>query len=275
MLFFRKLETALIGAVFFMSACAGSGTGHLHGKAISQLSLEKGFHSVSQGVQADSSIFALQRGLLSKADTLRVYIEGDGAPWVTPYHPPKDPTPEVPVAFEMATEDAYSPLLYLGRPCQYLEESDLAGCDPKYWTTHRFSSEVLERYDFVLTALKIEHGIKHFELIGYSGGGVLAMLLGGHRKDVIRVVTVASPLALNQWTGWHGVSGMPDSIDPSKASFAYPESIHFFGAKDRVVPFVVSSEFITKIGARYHVIPRFNHDCCWAGNWKTLLRMLP
>jgi hypothetical protein len=275
MFHFRKLETALIGAVFFMSACAGNEISLHGGRLVTQISFERGFHSVSQNFQADLAILALQRGGLSNADILRIYIEGDGAPWVTPYHPPLDPTPEVPIALKMATEDSDSPLLYLGRPCQYLERMELAACDPRYWTTHRFSPDVLARYDTLLTALKNEYEIKHFELIGYSGGGVLAMLLGGHRKDVIRVVTVASPLALNQWTGWHGVSEMPDSIDPSKENLAYPESIHFFGAKDRVVPFVVSSEFIAGIGARYHVMPRFNHDCCWASHWKTLIRMLP
>ncbi|MCC6656833.1 MAG: alpha/beta hydrolase, partial [Rhodocyclaceae bacterium] len=55
-------------------------------------------------------------------DTLTIYIEGDGAPWPSPYHPPSDPTPRDPLALRLADRDTAPQLAYLGRPCQYQDD---------------------------------------------------------------------------------------------------------------------------------------------------------
>jgi hypothetical protein len=79
-------------------------------------------------------------------DTLTVYIEGDGAPWVSSTRPPADPTPTNPVSLMMAGRDVRRPVLYMGRPCQYLDR-ELTGCDSRYWTESRFSYQVIDAMD--------------------------------------------------------------------------------------------------------------------------------
>jgi esterase/lipase len=50
--------------------------------------------------------------------------------------------------------------------------------------------------DAAVTALKRASGASRLRLVGYSGGGVMAMLLAARRDDVAQVVTIAAPLRL-------------------------------------------------------------------------------
>jgi hypothetical protein len=53
-------------------------------------------------------MLALARG--QAAAVLHVYIEGDGAAWPSPLHPPRDPTPDRPVALALAAQSEGSRL---------------------------------------------------------------------------------------------------------------------------------------------------------------------
>ena len=87
----------------------------------------------------DFQLLALRRPL-SPVGTLTVYIEGDGAPWGTPYHPPRDPTPREPLALALANADSAPGVAWLARPCQYLNHRALLDCDMSYWTARRFAN---------------------------------------------------------------------------------------------------------------------------------------
>lgn len=76
------------------------------------------------------------------------------------------------------------------------------------------------------------------ELIGYSGGGVLAALIAARRTDVRRIVTVAANLDLAVWTRTLGVDAMRNSLDPAREADrieAIPQ-YHLAGASDEAVP---------------------------------------
>lgn len=207
----------------------------------------------------------------TQAETLRVYIEGDGAAWPTAYHPPRDPTPTKPMALALAAKDSSPVVLYLGRPCQYLDEHELAACPMRYWTSHRFAPEVIDSYQRVLDAVKKRYGARQLRLFGYSGGGVLAMLLSVRRDDVVQVITIASPISLAEWSAWHDVSPLIGSLDPVSQAAEFPPSIHFVGGRDDVVPEEVVAPFAKKIGARVRLVPDFDHECCWSRDWQQLM----
>lgn len=214
------------------------------------------------------SILALTRG---QGKQWTIYLEGDGAPWPTPFYPPADPTPKQPTALALAAADHSSAVLYLGRPCQYLDPEALKHCSVDYWTERRFSPEVINSYQQQLDVLKIRFGIQKFHLIGHSGGGVIATLLAARRNDVEQLITVASPLSLAAWTKQHGLTLLRGSLDPGEDTQALPPAWHFVGGNDSVVPAAVVNDFITKRGGRLLPVAEFDHVCCWSRDWPALL----
>ena len=204
------------------------------------------------------------------AGILNVYIEGDGVAWPTPYHPPRDPTPLQPIALGLAAADPAPAVAYFGRPCQYLDAAELAGCSVGYWTELRFAPEVVAAYMALLDSLKLTNGVRGFRLFGHSGGGVLAALLAARRDDVEQLVTVAAPLAVAEWTAWHGVTPLLGSLDPA-AGTPLPPATHFVGGRDDIVPPRLVAVFAARSGGRLRELPEFDHQCCWSRDWPRLL----
>lgn len=205
------------------------------------------------------------------SQTLTLYIEGDGAPWPSVYRPPQDPTPIRPLAMQLAERDPAVAVAYLGRPCQYLSSSELRQCSPLYWSERRFSAEVLQAMDRAVSELKQQAGAERLRLIGYSGGGVLATLLAQQRDDVELLVTLAAPLALNEWTRRLQLSPLHGSLDPLDGPRIRAQARHFSGAEDQVVPTAVAAYFVVRHGGRLEQLPGFDHACCWLQHWPALL----
>lgn len=217
-------------------------------------------------------LFALVRQS-GPVQTQTVYIEGDGAPWATPYHPPRDPTPLEAVALALAGADTAPAVAWLARPCQYYSRAELAGCDPAYWTERRFALEVIGAYDSAVTQLKTLSGAHKLRLVGYSGGGVIATLVAMRRLDIASVITVAAPLSLSEWVAWHNLSPLAGSLDPSQQkSGRMPMSdMHFAGADDKIVPAEIVERFVRSNGGRMETVTGFDHNCCWTRDWLLLL----
>lgn len=207
------------------------------------------------------------------SEFVSIYLEGDGAAWPTPYQPPRDPTPARPVALALAAADPATTVVYMGRPCQYLDATALQACDSVYWTTRRFAPEVIAAYDAALDRVKRDTGARRIRLFGYSGGGVIAALLAARRDDVERLVTIAAPLATREWAAWHDVTPLAASLDPADPgeNERLPQGVHFVGGKDRIVPLHVVERFIQRQGGRIELIPDFDHECCWSRDWALLL----
>ncbi|OGR03704.1 MAG: hypothetical protein A2520_03720 [Deltaproteobacteria bacterium RIFOXYD12_FULL_53_23] len=218
-------------------------------------------------------LLALTRRRGENTETLTVYIEGDGAPWITPWHPPRDPTPRKPIALALAAADTAETVIYLGRPCQYQQADKLADCAPIWWIEQRFALEVLMAYDEVLTQLKSAFGAQRLRLVGYSGGGVIAALLAVRRTDVASLVTVAAPLSLNKWVAWHDLTPFAESTtDPVAEKGRFPPGVHWAGEKDSIVPPAIVEYFVkVKAGQTLFTLPGYDHECCWAQEWPSLL----
>lgn len=263
------IKAALLVAAFCLSGCVAVDLPEEPARITAQAE-KQGF--LAMDIRGD--IFrpaAFVRGATSAGDTMVVYIEGDGAPWITPYHPPRDPTPQKPMSLALAALDSAQKVVYLGRPCQYLNAQALQSCDSSFWTERRFAPEVISAYDEAVNDLKSSLGVSHIRLVGYSGGGVIAVLLAARRHDVESLITIAAPLAVSEWVAWHGASPLTGSLDPAELAVQLPPAVHFVGQKDKIVPVSVVEKFINRNGGRMLAMRDYDHDCCWARDWVELL----
>jgi hypothetical protein len=206
---------------------------------------------------------------------LHVYIEGDGKPWLHGRYISQDPTTQRPLALELAKLDNEN-VLYLGRPC-YMGLFDDDVCEDKYWTSARYSAEVVESMSAVVSRIAEELKFNKVTLIGYSGGGTLAMLMSSGSTFKLSsyldsVVTVAANLDVAAWIRQHNYLPLTESLDPLLAH--YPESInfmHYIGADDGNVSAEQTLNFVAKHGGRYKILEAVDHSCCWLQHWPELL----
>jgi dienelactone hydrolase len=259
-------KAALLSAAFLLLvSCTGLPDAR---QRLAQESERGGFVRID-GPPGPQGLYALLRDA-GKDETLSIYIEGDGAAWPTRWHPPDDPTPEGTLVFDMLLADPAPKRAYLARPCQYLDSPALAACSPESWTRARFADAAVGAMDAAVTALKRASGASRLRLVGYSGGGVMAMLLAARRDDVAQVVTIAAPLRLAAWTTRHGLSPL-QGTDPDTLNRHWPPAVHFAGARDEVVPLDIVAEFARRSGGRLVAMPDFDHHCCWSRDWPRLL----
>lgn len=211
---------------------------------------------------------------------LRVYIEGDGIAWLSRTEPSRDPTPHQAIGLTLAAEDPAPNVVYLGRPCQFTPMAMNPRCVVSYWTGKRFAPDVIESMNDAVSQFAARAPGESVELVGYSGGGAIAVLIAARRTDVTSIRTVAGNLDEELVNRVNGVSPLPESenaIDYASQVASIPQ-IHFSGAEDRIVPPVVALRFIEAAGghcARAVSIPGLSHDGDWSRHWPALLKFAP
>jgi pimeloyl-ACP methyl ester carboxylesterase len=210
-------------------------------------------------------------------NVLHIYIEGDGAPWMYSWMPPKDPTPQSPIALKMAIADSHSHVLYLARPCQLTRGEVKKGCHIKLWTTARFSPEVIDATNAIITRYAKRTGSTKLVLYGYSGGGAIASLVTARREDVIGLMTVAGTLDHEAWTTYHKVSPLTESLNPAQFGnkLSRIPQIHYIGENDKTMPHLVAYSYLSNLSNNHKAqivnIKDYDHSCCWVKNWSNLL----
>lgn len=207
-------------------------------------------------------------------ENLHLYIEGDGLAWLSSQRVSPNPTPLNPLALKLALQDDHPCVVYVSRACQYVSDQN---CTPKYWTTHRFSPEIIESYNELLTTLKADYNVSSFNLYGYSGGGAVAALLSAKRDDIKQLVTVAGNLDTSYWTRYHSITPLSGSLNPADFSDALAkiDQYHLIGGKDEIMDESIfnsyRSHFLEQQNIRYKVFNEFTHHCCWDTYWKEIL----
>lgn len=233
-----------------------------------------------QSLKLQAGIFQLQAYVPRSAGTdevLTLYLEGDGFAWINSRQPSPDPTPLDPLALRLALAQPDGRAAYLGRPCQYLGATQ-APCQQRYWTGARFAEEVVASLDAAASQLKRRSGAQRLVLVGYSGGGALALLLAARRSDVARVISVAGNLDHATWTHQHRVTPLQDSLNPAnlRPALAQIPQVHLQGGADRIVPPLLAQAFVagypTGHRARVEVLAGYDHHCCWVQHWPQLWR---
>jgi hypothetical protein len=203
---------------------------------------------------------------------LDVYLEGDGLPWRTRYAVSSDPTPRDPLALRLMRLDP-APAVYLGRPC-YNGQAALPGCNPRMWTSGRYGVKVVASMEAALNRVMASGHFSGVILIGYSGGGTLAMLLARRVKATQGVITVAGNLDPARWVKLHHYSPLTESMDPVDESplNSRIKQAHYVGRRDRNVPAdLVRSVVERQPDASLVVIDEFDHRCCWEAVWPSII----
>jgi pimeloyl-ACP methyl ester carboxylesterase len=203
---------------------------------------------------------------------LHVYLEGDASPRRAMRYRPPDPTPRDPLMLHLMALDP-APSVYLGRPCQH----GAPPCDPRHWTVGRFGDAVVTSLVHAVRSVERRRGASSLVLIGYSGGGALAMLMAERLPETRALVTVAGNLAVEAWAAHHGYAPLSSSLDPARRPALGPDLIqlHAVGGRDRRVPHALTRDVIARQGgAKTLLFPDRDHSCCWVSAWPSILAEL-
>lgn len=220
----------------------------------------------------------------SNAEHLHIYLEGDGNPWFKGREPAINPTTRNPIALKLILQDP-QPSVYLNRPCYALLSADGAPknrirengrCPSNLWTSGRYSQDVVRTLNEALDKIKERTGAKNFSLIGYSGGGALAVLIASSRNDVINLLTIAANLNHEKWTRRFDYIPLDGSLNPINY-FPLPNNIkrwHLIAKKDKTIPADILIPAATRdVGSHLMEYESFNHRCCWEKSWVEILRL--
>ena len=213
------------------------------------------------------------RGVPAAQDApLAIFIEGDGVPWLGGREPNLDPTTSDPIALKLLAQTP-PPAAYVTRPCY----NDMGGrrCTPERWTMERYSDEVVSSMTETVRSTALQAQARTVVLVGYSGGGVLAVLIAERLDNVAAVVTVGANLDIDAWTQYHGFLPLTGSLNPaaSTAVHRWPET-HLYGAHDENVPPATTDAYFKRFPHAQRRLEANDHVCCWVEQWPELCKQL-
>lgn len=205
----------------------------------------------------------------SAADRLTVFLEGDGVPWRAGIVPSTDPTTAHPIALKllMRTPGAGA---YVTRPCYHELPSER--CTPELWTNARYSEEVVDAMAATVREAARLADAREILLVGYSGGGTLALLIAERLDDVAGVVTLAANLDIESWAEHHGYLPLEGSLNPAASDREHRwTEIHLIGGQDTVVPLATTASYFSRYpAAQRWQFPQHGHVCCWVDEWEAV-----
>lgn len=258
------MRIALLCMLTLLAACSPSGR---------NLAASMGEGAGFAVTRFDTPFFVLYGQLRpGQGPVLYVYIEGDGFSWATRSRPSSDPTPKNPVGLRLAMADpSQAPVLYLARPCQYVENADRRMCTVNFWTSGRFAPEVIDSLNNAVSQAMERTGAQQVALLGYSGGGGVAALLAARRSDVAFLGTVAGNVDHQAWTAHHSISPMRHSLNPLDVAsqLRHLPQRHLSSSADSIVPPLVSAGFCRKAERVQScvVIDGMEHNGHWEDVW--------
>ena len=216
-----------------------------------------------------ASLIYLRRG----APPFVVFLEGDGAPWKGGREPSDDPTTRQPIALELLLRSPVAGA-YVTRPCYHRLGDDR--CSPEHWTSARYSEEIVASMASAVREAMQSASAARVTLIGYSGGGVLAVLVAERLENVSAVVTIAANLDTDAWTERHDYLPLSQSLNPARSERAHPwAELHFQGENDdRVPPESTDAYFKRYPSATRETLAGYDHVCCWLDAWPKIWRQL-
>jgi hypothetical protein len=201
------------------------------------------------------------------------YIEGDGFAFKNKYTISDNPTPIHSMMIRMAGMDYRSNVVYVARPCQYLEAGAMEYCDSSYWTKKRLAPEVVDGMNDAIKSISKGQPI---DLIGYSGGGGIAVLIADRNKKVRSILTIAGLLDHKLFTEHHKVLPMIGSLNPIDVAYRLRNipQLHMSGGKDVIVRPSIADHYVVTANSRcvkHQIRPDISHDKGWEGEWKDIL----
>lgn len=204
------------------------------------------------------------------------YIEGDGEAFKGKYSISDDPTPRRIMMFELASLDKRPNVVYIARPCQYTPMNLNNACNHTYWTDKRLSEDSIHSMHEVISKIS---GKQPVDLIGFSGGGGAAVLIGARNKNVRSIITVAGNLDHQSFNKYHRVRPMIGSLNPidyAKKVSNIPQ-VHLSGGLDKIVPAFIADDFVKASGnstcVKREIISNATHNKNWNKSWIYILNI--
>jgi dienelactone hydrolase len=223
--------------------------------------------TIVQGTSFRHLIYA--RAAAGKTSRLTVFIEGDGIPWLGGRIPASDPTTHNPLALRLLIE-SHDAAIYVTRPC-YNQIVDRA-CDAQQWTFARYSDEAVASMTKAIDDYARAARVTELRIVGYSGGGVLAVLVAERLTYVSSVVTLAANLDVGAWTAHHGYLPLSQSLDPARSARTHGwKEIHLQGGRDTAVPSATTRAYFERYpAAKTLSFAEYDHVCCWLRDWSAI-----
>ena len=141
---------------------------------------------------------------------------------------------------------------------------------------HFHFSSVNENYLFLVVKILLK-----FNLIGFSGGAYIAVLLAADRDDIKTLRTVSGNLNNDIFIRHHKLDAMPASakmptnIDKLSTTPQY----HFIGEDDEIIPIDIyrgyANLFSSQACLHSKTVKNTDHTTGWSNIWQDLLTILP
>lgn len=265
------IRTLLLLMLFGLAACS------MNTKELANSASEQGAENGLKKTYYNTSkfkVFTLSK-ITDKNLPIHVYLEGDGRAFIEKNIPSTNPTPHNFLMLNLASQDKYPNILYIARPCQFVEDDK--SCTEKYWTYERFSNDIIFSINDVLDNFPNQK----LELIGYSGGGGIAIYLTTIRNNIDSIRTIAGNIHHQAFNNYHKVPQFINSPNLKTAIFSAQNipQIHFIGSDDEIVPKTIAQEYQKNqqntACTKLMVVPNATHTDGWEESWLNLLSIKP
>jgi hypothetical protein len=107
-------------------------------------------------------------------------------------------------------------------------------------------------------------------LVGYSGGGTLAVLMAARVVHIAGVVSVAGNLDPDAWTHRHHYLPLAGSLNPASQPPLPPDLPQWYliGDRDTNVSYAMVGNYLDRVPqSRVWHFGDFDHSCCWGRAW--------
>ncbi|MGI4775957.1 MAG: alpha/beta hydrolase family protein [Janthinobacterium lividum] len=239
-------------------------------------------------VRGNEFLLTTYQKITDKQSPFVFYIESDGSVYDKYGALSKDPTPKDQLLLKLACLDNRPNVVYIARPCQYTPPELNPKCSsPIYWTGRRMSEEVVSSINEVIKTINPK---KPFSLVGYSGGGGIAVMLAARNEHTRDVLTIAGNLDIVSFNKYHDERIMSKLLNPqdhvgltmdgSLNPVDYAQNIrkipqlHLSGAGDKIVPSIITLKYIEASNStcvHQKIIPEASHDLGWKKIWPEIL----
>lgn len=201
------------------------------------------------------------------------YLEGDGRAFIGRYNISDNPTPGRPMLLKLAILDDRPNVVYIARPCQYTPLEQSPKCQQVYWTDKRMAEEIITSVNGAIEAISKE---KDVSLVGFSGGGGVAVLIAARNKHVKNIITIAGNLDHIAFNKHHNATPMTGSLNPIDYAeqISHIPQLHLSGGKDKRVPSFIAISYVAKSAAKnvlQKTIINAEHMKGWEEVWPKLL----
>jgi hypothetical protein len=261
------MKIFILSIVIFLTGCAAPPTA----KTATKFGFNKAF------IKTNTFNLASYQKILQPGSPVNIYVEGDGNAFISRYTISDDPSPRTGTTMLLAALDPSPNVVYLARPCQYSPQDLKTVCDNKYWSIARYSETVVASINMAVDDIKQKCQASKVNLIGYSGGGALVVLVAARRDDVASIRTVAGNLDLSTMDEIHETTPLSESLDPISVAqiVKHIPQLHFVGSKDHIVPVEIANNFARAADLNPNkviILKGAGHGNIWHDHWLDLLQ---